>query len=252
MKKNAMKNDIPSIIPENHEHLSDLEFFLVKESLNNKAFETFLSERPDLFAVGAIKILIRKKDFATAKDMLSKKHMGRHDSKTKGELLMLSGKIDYNEKKYKEAFRKYTQGADNTKSFSHYLIAAHCSLKLGKNEIKLAEKNLMKGTLHSTRNLSSFYLWKYRKELMGNDIARALRSLEKAAEISKKPNVKNQLALFYYRNRMYFQAQQEISEIIHKYPNYRKTEMKKLIKKITNQISKHELDTIKDSLLNKT
>ena len=251
MKNNGLKNDIPSIIPKNHEHLSDLEHFLVAESLDNKSLEPFLSERPDLFPVGAIKILLRNKDFATAKEMLSKKHPGSHDSKTRGELLMLSGKIDYDEKNYEEAFRKYTQGADNTKSFSHYLSAAYCSLKLGEKETKRAEKNLMKGTLHSSRNLSSFYLWKYRKELMGNDIARALRSLEKAANISKDPNIKNQLAIFYYRNRMYSQADDKIKEIIRSHPDYRKKEMLQLLEKIQKSITIKESETLRDSLLNK-
>lgn len=249
MKNMDMESDIPSIIPDNHEHLSDLEHLLVKESLENKTLETFLSERPDIFPVGAIKIFIRNKDLTTAKEMLSKNLQGTHDSKTRGELLMLSGKIDYDKKNYAEAFRKYTKGADNTKSFSHYLSAAYCSLKLGKNEIKRAEKNLMKGTLHSSRNLSSFYLWKYRKELLENDIARALRSLEKAAEISKNPNVKNQLALFYYRNRMYSQARQEVTEIIRKHPDHRKTEMQKLLEKIQKSITIKESETLKDSLL---
>jgi len=183
--------------------------------------------------------------------MLSKKHPGSHDSKTRGELLMLSGKIDYDEKNYEEAFRKYTQGADNTKSFSHYLSAAYCSLKLGEKETKRAEKNLMKGTLHSSRNLSSFYLWKYRKELMGNDIARALRSLEKAANISKDPNIKNQLAIFYYRNRMYSQADDKIKEIIRSHPDYRKKEMLQLLEKIQKSITIKESETLRDSLLNK-
>jgi tetratricopeptide (TPR) repeat protein len=249
LKNNGMKNDIPSIIPENHEHLSDLEQFLVNESLSNKAFEPFLSERPDLFPVGAIKIFIRKKDLVTAKKMLTQNHSNTYDNKTKGELLMLSGKIDCDEKNYADAFRKYTKGASYTENFSHYLTAAYCALKLGEKEIVLAEKNLMKGSLHTSRNLSSYYLWKYRKELMGNDIARALKSLEKAAEISKNPNVKNQLVLFYYRNRMYPQAYDEIKEIIHYHPDYRKKDMQKLLEKIQQSITTKEYDTLKDSLL---
>ena len=251
LRQRNLSKQIPGIIPRTHDNLSDLEKFLVKESIFNKALEDFISENRNIFPVGSVEIFIRNKDFITARKIMDDISPANFDKKTNGELMILSGKIKYQEKNYEGAFNKYMHGAEITGYFSHFLIAAYCSLKLGKTEMDRAEKNLKKYSLHSTQNLAAFYLWKHRKALMSGDVSRALKSLEKAAEINPRPNLKKKLANFYYRNGLYSQALLEIKEIMRKYPEYRKDEMKKLLKKIEDIISRKDMDIIKNSLLNK-
>ena len=251
LQQKNLGKQVTEIIPEAHDNLSDLEEFLVKESNFNKTLETFISKKRDIFPVGAVKIFIRNKDLKTAKKIMSDINPADLDKKTNGELLILSGKIEYQEEDYEGAFDKYMKGSMMTENFSHFLITAYCSLKLGKNEMELAEKNLKKYSLHSTNNLAAFYLWKHRKELISGDISRALKSLEKAAEINPNPNLKEKLTYFYYRNGLYSQALLEVKEIIRKYPGYKKDKMKKFLKKIKKIISRKDMDVIKDSLLNK-
>jgi len=251
LKNNGLKEYIPEVIPQKHEHISDLERLLVKESLTNVFLETFISNKQDLFPIGSATIFIRKKEYATAKSMIFEINKKVQDPKIKGELLVLSGRIEFAEKNYENAYRKYLEGASLTKSFSYYLLAAYCSLKLGKKEMENAESNLKKLSLYSNGSLASYYIWKHKKELLAKNISRALKSLEKAASISREPNIKRNLAYFYYRNGLYSQALLEVKEIVRKHPKYRSAEMHRFIKKINDLISKHEIDIIKDSLLNK-
>lgn len=249
LKNYGIPQRLKEVIPEKHEYLETIENYLVNESQNIIDLEKYILKRTGIFPIGSVKILIRNNEYKSAKELLSKIHKVT-DNKKRGELLILSGIIDQHEKNEIEAYKKFTKGAGITNSFSHYLLAAYSSLKLGEKEMEMSETNLKKHSLHSSDNLAAFYLWKHKKHIILKDITRALKALEKAAEISSAPYIKKRLAHFYYRYGMYSQAKQTIKEIIGKNPDYNQKEMRQLLEKSEESISEKEKETIKDSLLN--
>ncbi len=249
LKNYKLEKRIPEIIPRSHERLEKIENYLVNESAQNRVLENHILKNTETFPFASVRILFRKKDLPEAEEILSqirKEDLNEHNL---GEFFILSGKMAQYEKKYSEAFEMFLKGAEITHSFSHYMLAAYCALHLGKKEVKLIEHHLEKNSLHSTNNLAEFYLWKHKLETMNKDFSMALKSLEKAARLSSRPHIKKRLALFYYKNGLFSEAEREIKNIIRDHPDYQKKEMKHLQKTIRNSIIKKDQDIIKDSLL---
>lgn len=250
LKNYNLKEKIPLIIPEEDKQREKIETYIFKESGNNKALESYILQNKNKFPLGAVKIYIRNKDFIAAENLI--KNISKKDIsiEKQGEFHIFSGMIHKNRSEYREAFSNFLIGARITDHFRHFMLAANCALKLEDKEIKLAENLLKKHILNSSSNLTLYYLWKHKKNVIQRDVPMALRSLEKAAKLSSAPHIARKLAVYYYKNGLYTQARSQVKIIIRNHPDYHKNAMKNFLEKIEKSISRKEKDTIKDSLLN--
>ena len=223
-----------------HEHIIDivsiddkypkeLERFIFKISADNKAALNFANEHQDVFFISVIRNMLKEKRYGEALDLINK-IMDENKNLTnseRGQLLIYRGKISEHDKLYKEAFQLYMQGADLTRSFSDYLTAAYCSLKLDRETQELVNGTLKNMTLKTSGNLGKYYRWLSKREFKANNQTAGFKYLERAAEVARNPYWQLEVANMYAKLGMHYFASQNFLKIIRDYPKFKPEEMKK-------------------------
>ena len=164
----------------------------------------------------------------------------------RGQLLIYNGKILEKDKLYTEAFDLYMRGADLTGYFSDYLIAAYCSLKLGKESQELVESTLKNMTLRTSGNLGNYYRWLSTREFAAKNPAAGFKYLERAAEVSRNPYWQLEIANLYARRGMHYFAAQNFLKIIRDYPKFEPEEIKKRYEDEKQKMEKDEEKNLKE------
>lgn len=228
-----------------------LEKFLFDISDGNDEVSKYILDNKTVFFMPAIKNSIRKKDYVQAQELIKSVEVSDAvlSNEKKGQLLMFKGNISHVHGKFEEAFNYYLKGSTMTQAFRDYLLLAYCSLNLGKKEMSLADDKLRKLNLMSTSNMVEYYKWLSKKDFKENNIAKGMKNLEKAAELSKKPALMLEVAKTYSRQKMHLNSIEHLSRIIKLHPDFKKEEIKFMYDDQLKKLSDKEKELFKESLL---
>ncbi|MBO4698758.1 O-antigen ligase family protein [bacterium] len=248
-----LQEHITEIVSIEDRHKKELERFVFKISNDNKAALDFANAHQDVFFISVIRNMLKEKRYKEALDLINKvmdenKELGNFE---RGQLLVYRGKISEHDKLYKEAFQLYMQGADLTRSFSDYLTAAYCSLKLDRETQEIVNGTLKNMTLKTSGNLGRYYRWLSRREFDANNQTAGFKYLERAAEVARNPYWQFELADKYAKLGMHYFASQNFLKIIREYPKFKPNEMKKRYESEKKKMENDEEKNLKEFMFRK-
>jgi Lipid A core - O-antigen ligase and related enzymes len=244
----GLQERITEIISLNANNKAALERFIFKISDQNASALDFAQKNQDVFFISIIRDMLKEKKYDEALEMIRRIQDEKKDLTDfeRGQLLIYNGKILEKDKLYTEAFDLYMRGADLTGYFSDYLIAAYCSLKLGKESQELVESTLKNMTLRTSGNLGNYYRWLSTREFAAKNPAAGFKYLERAAEVSRNPYWQLEIANLYARRGMHYFAAQNFLKIIRDYPKFEPEEMKKRYEDEKQKMEKDEEKNLKE------
>jgi len=244
----GLQERITEIISLNKNNKASLERFIFEISDKNAAALDFAQKNQDVFFISIIKNMLKEKKYDEALEMIRRIQEERKDLTNfeRGQLMIYNGKILEKDKLYQEAFDLYMRGADLTGKFSDYLIAAYCSLKLGKESQELIESTLKNMTLRTSGNLGSYYRWLARREFAAKNPSAGFKYMERAAEVARNPHWQLDVANMYAQRGMHYFAAQNFLKIIRDYPKFKPEEMKKRYESEKQKMEKDEEKNLKE------
>ena len=253
MSRFGLQERITEIISLNDRNKVELERFIFKISDKNAAALDFANKNQNVFFISIIRNMLKEKKYDEALEMIRRIQEERKDLTDfeRGQLMIYNGKILEKDKLYKEAFDLYMRGADLTRKFSDYLIAAYCSLKLEKDSQDLVESALKNMTLRTSGNLGNYYRWLSKREFAAKNPSAGFKYLERAAEVSKNPYWQLEVADMYARRGMHYFAAQNFLKIIRDYPKFQPETMKKRYESEKQKMEKDEEKNLKELMFRK-
>ena len=249
----GIQERITDIVSIDDKNTKALEHFIFRISADNRAALDFANQHQDVFFISVIRNMLKEKRYTEALDLINKitaENKNLTDPQ-RGRLLIYRGKISEHDKLYKEAFQLYMQGADLTHSFSDYLTAAYCSLKLDRETQELVNGTLKNMTLKTSGTLGSYYKWLSIREFKDRNQAAGFKYLERAAEVARNPYWQLEVADKYAKLGMHYFASQNYLKIIRDYPKFRPEEMKKRYEEEKQKMEKDEEKNLKELMFRK-
>ena len=237
------------VVPEGPNEI--VEPFLFEISKTNEHVVEFIMENKLKYFVAALKIYMSKKEYEKAEKLISYVENNRSDLslKQKGKLFMNKGYLHAINGSFDLAFKDYLKGSALTDDFYDYLLLANCSLNLENKDMELADGKLKKFNLLSVNTMTDYYRWLSKKEFKENNFAKGIKTLEKAAELSKRPGIFFDIAKIYSRQELHTKALENIVKLKKLYPDFNKKEVDAFFKDEQKKLSDSEYKLFKESIL---
>ncbi|MGI6394642.1 MAG: O-antigen ligase family protein [bacterium] len=251
LKSAGVKEKMVGILSLEHKNIGELEKFVFETSGSDDNFLHFIYENEELFFLSAIKIKLERKEFESAESLIlkSEKSLKETDVTTKGQLLIFKGMIFEQKKEFAQAFKLYIEGATLTENFFDYLKAGYSALQLDSTSIVIAEKGMKNHLLKSPRNIYHYYKWLSKKEFKNGNFVTGLKYLEKAADNSKSPQWRLELANRYSRRGMHYAAIKNLVQLQKENPRFRKEVIEQRVEEEKKKLTDKEMESFKELML---
>ncbi len=253
LKTQGLENKIIEVIPFKKENREQIERFLRSADLDEKTYNDIVTLRKDLFFISNLRTMVQNNMEDEALEFIEqlKRSEINISKKERGEILILKGDIARRNKKYREAFDLYLEGAEITGNFSDHLRAARAALFLGEKEISVIENKLRKQSFRSIRNGAQYHKWLSEKEFSQNSFLSGINHLKKAVELDERPGWIFELYRQYNRHDMLFEAKKSLELLIRNHPQYRKELIVELLEKVKEKITSKKEKAYKEKLIGK-
>ncbi len=207
---------------------------------------SILKNREKQFFTTTGDALLREKQYKKLEEFINKNKNNITNKKEKGHLIFYKAIIEQRRGNLKTATKLMKQASILTNNFWHWYQFANLALdnkEISTNFLKLDAILSEKSAFNKNKTVA-YYKWKSKFFKTKGNLQKSIEMMEKAADFSKSPSTKFELANLYFSNGFFDDALRQYLEIKDNFPKFHPKKIKNMIK-----ITKNKIKKAKDKLL---